>query len=101
MILNKDTEDASRWCVYDCAGTQIPYVVSFDTETCEIEMGVYAGDTLLKHKVDGEDNPIYLTFTLPGAYAEKKSEEELQQAMKEREEERAKLEQALAETKKD
>jgi uncharacterized protein (DUF2225 family) len=93
MILNKDTPEAAQWCVYDCAGTQIPYVVSFDTETCEIEIGVYAGNTLLKYTVEGEQQPIYLTFVLSGAYAKKKTEEEIKRVMEDIEKEQAKLDQ--------
>lgn len=83
MILNKDTVEAYRWCVYDCAGTIIPYVLSFDTETCQIELGINAGNTLLKHIVDGKPQHIYVTFILPGAYAVQKPEELVQQAMEE------------------
>jgi hypothetical protein len=91
MIINNTIEDAERWCVYDCAGNLIPYVVSFDTETCEIEMAVVVGGgKVLMQPYEGTIRPVYITFKLVGAYAEKKTAEELEEAKSKKQQEEEK-----------
>lgn len=82
MILSAEMPENLLYKVYDCLGHQIPYVITFDTETSEIEMAVRIGTDdngntiLLAHNFEMEDGNIkpgfFLPkFVLPGAYAEK------------------------------
>jgi len=80
MILNVETSDSYKCVVKDCLGKQITYVISFDTETCEIEMAVRIGTDdggqplFLAHKKDKEPSYFLPKFVLLGAYAEKEDE---------------------------
>ena len=84
MILTDKTKDADLYCIYDCNGTLLPYVTYFDSETCEIEMGIYTNNTLIRHPVvDPETGnevpePIFLKFVLPGATVVKRSKDEIE-----------------------
>lgn len=80
MLLTADMPESSSYTVHDFLGRKIPFVLSFDTETCEIELAIRIGT----HE-DG--NPLLLAFSHPedpnkvcfflpkfiltGAYAEK------------------------------
>lgn len=83
MLLTVDMPESAQYLVHDYAGNIIPYVVSFDTDTEEVELmirvkanvGLEVNDLrLLMQKVDKEDGmmdsaPIVVKFKLPGAYA--------------------------------
>jgi len=88
MLLTVDMPESAQYLVHDCAGNTIPYVVSFDTETEEIELMIRVKSNtgleveydptkdlrLLMQKIDKEDGtvdeaPIIVKFRLPGAYA--------------------------------
>ena len=77
MLLTSDLPDSAKYTVHDCNGHVLPYVVSFDTETGEIELHVkvHGGKPgLLMQSVVREDGaegaaPILIKFKLPGAYA--------------------------------
>ena len=40
MLITKDSTDAAQYTIHDCVGHLIPFVISFDTETQEIEMAI-------------------------------------------------------------
>lgn len=97
MLINKDTPDIAQYLIYDCAGHVLPYVISFDTETKEIEMAIRvpskkdeeqaalveekAQETeedlntqfLMQEGVDEKGEPtvnvVVIKFTLIGSYA--------------------------------
>lgn len=88
MLLNVEMPEAAQYLVHDCQGNIIPYVVSFDTETEEIEVMIKVKANvglevdydptkdlrLLMQRIDKEDGttdeaPIIVKFRLPGAYA--------------------------------
>jgi len=81
VLINIDTPDIDQYLVYDCDGHLIPYVLSFDTDSEEIEIsiGVHKKENetnhyvLLMQTVPFEDTttsaPILVKFKLPGAYA--------------------------------
>ena len=87
MLLTVDTPEYEKYLVYDCEGHLIPYVVSFDTTTEEIELSIGVqrkqderdGYCLLMHATEMEDGqivptPLIVKFKLPGAYAKKDNE---------------------------
>lgn len=87
MLLSVDTPEYDKYMVYDCEGHLIPYVVSFDTTTEEIELSVGVHRkrdekndySLLMQATEMEDGqvmptPIIVKFKLPGAYAKKDNE---------------------------
>ncbi len=77
MFLSADNKADRKVAVYDCRGNEISGVVSFDTETKEVEMIVY----LVKKDADRERNvlfrlgsngapePCIVKVTVPGSYA--------------------------------
>jgi hypothetical protein len=77
MLLTSDMPDSAKYLIHDCDGHVLPYVVSFDTETEQIELHVrIPGDKpglLMQSVVSGDGTaasaPILLKFKLPGAYA--------------------------------
>lgn len=83
MLITVESPDAHQYRIYDCEGSAIPFVVSFDTETKDIELSVRVvgkkseegGEELcmLKQLVveNGENQhaPVIIKFNLPGAYA--------------------------------
>jgi len=81
MRLRRDDPNTVKMGVFDAAGQQLPYVVSFDTETSEIEMFIKLKDEeavkdsderflyLAIADKDGELKPFAAKFVLPGAYA--------------------------------
>jgi hypothetical protein len=82
MLLSSEMPENAKYKVYDCLGHQLPYVITYDTETSEIEMAVRIGTDdkgepiFLAHNFEMEDGNIkpgfFLPkFVLPGAYAEK------------------------------
>jgi len=106
MILTKDMPDAHIYTIHDCTGKAIPYVQYFDSDTCEIEMGIpiatEKGSSLVMYlrkepsnQKEDETHPIFLRFKLPGAYIAEHTQEELEQK---KTEQREKLKQLLAET---
>ena len=87
MLLTVDTSEFEKYMIYDCDGHIIPYVVSFDTDTEEIELSVgvcrrrdeKSEYCLLMQPVEVEDgqfvsSPLIIKFKLPGAYAKKDNE---------------------------
>lgn len=86
MIVSIDTPEFEKYVVYDCDGHEIPYVVSFDTDTEEIEISIGVCRkkdeenkfVILMQSVKGDDTitsaPILVKFKLPGAYATKNGE---------------------------
>lgn len=92
MLLTVETPEVNKYHVYDCIGTLIPYVTSFDTETEEIELMIQVPkkERTLKIqeamelpvlmqsfiKEDGTKDfaPILVKFKLSGAYATKDDE---------------------------
>lgn len=71
----KKLDPSTKMGIFDAAGQQIPYVMSFDTETCEIEMLIKLrdeegeGDEKIAHLVRGEDMaPLVAKFICPGAF---------------------------------
>ena len=81
MKISSELDDAEQYKVYDCNGSMIPYVVSFDTETCELEVAIPVGfddeeDTgerrikfLQELDRQGRAREVVLLFRVPGAYA--------------------------------
>jgi len=87
MLITVDSPEAKEYLIYDSAGHKIPYVISFDTETEEIELAISVpkkddDDTicsLLMQSAKQEDGstfntPIFVKFKLCGAYALKNGE---------------------------
>lgn len=83
MIISVDTPEYEKYLVYDCSGHVIPYVISFDTDSEEIELsiGVNRKDKeegpfalLMQSVTEGDQTystPTIVKFKLPGAYATK------------------------------
>lgn len=78
MLLRRDDPNTGKMGVFDSAGQQLPYVLSFDTETQEVEMflklqdetSIPDQDERFLYLVMGEDmKPFVAKFVLPGAYA--------------------------------
>lgn len=82
MKISSELDDAEQYKVYDCNGSMIPYVVSFDTETCELEVAIPVGfeegtedqperRTKFLQELDRQGKPreVILLFRVPGAYA--------------------------------
>jgi hypothetical protein len=87
MLITVDSPEASEYLIYDSAGHKIPYVISFDTETEDIELAVSVPKKdvddntppLLMQSAAQEDGsvfntPIFVKFKLCGAYALKNGE---------------------------
>ena len=83
MLINIDIPESSQYKIYDCVGHLIPAVVSFDTETEEIEVSICchrnSTDTneicvLMQKTETDEVAPILVKFKLAGAYAMKNNE---------------------------
>ena len=74
MILNTQTPEVAHYLIYDFVGHVMGFVTSFDTDTCEIELGIsLGGGTLVTQRGDdGESAHVLVKFILPGAYAEYK-----------------------------
>lgn len=74
MLIDMQTPDVHDYLIYDFAGNVLGYVTSFDTETCEIEIGmsVGPGKILTQRGNDGEPAHVLVKFVLSGAYAEYK-----------------------------
>ena len=76
MLITRDIPDAEKYVIFDCRGSRIPYVISFDTETCEIELAVrvFSADGnvtfLSETTLDGTPSETLIKFVLRGAYAE-------------------------------
>jgi len=78
MKLDKRNPDDVKCGVFDAVGQQLPFVVSYDTETCEIEMmlklhdeePVEGTESVNFYVVFGQDKrPFVAKFVLPGSYA--------------------------------
>lgn len=83
MLLTVDLPEAEKYLVHDCDGNIVPYVMSFDTVTEEIELMIRVKAKtedekeplkVLMQKIEKEDGttasaPIAVKFKLPGAYA--------------------------------
>jgi len=87
MLLTSETPDAKDYLVYDCEGHLIPCIVSFDTETEEVELSISVMKSSeernqvvqMFQKITDADGvtksaPIFVKFRLPGAYAMKNNE---------------------------
>lgn len=63
--------------VYDCAGNVIPGVVSYDTETSEVEMAIFLlqqegasfRPILRAISKEGGSEPLIVKIRIPGSYA--------------------------------
>jgi hypothetical protein len=71
----KTLDPTTKVGVFDAAGQQIPYVFSFDTETCEVEMLIKLkdeegeGDDKIAHLLrDADLKPLRAKFVIPGSY---------------------------------
>jgi len=85
MLLSLETPEADKYLVFDCNGNIIPFVISFDTESEEIELMIPVKSPekettaiyqlLMQTRIaeDGalEHAPIAVKFKLAGAYAMK------------------------------
>ena len=85
MLLSVEIPESVKYLVHDCNGNIVPYVISFDTKTEEIELMIRVKANpedekepfrLLMQKIEKEDGtidsaPIAIKFKLPGAYARK------------------------------
>jgi len=77
MLLKRNDETASKYAVFDACGQQLPYVMSYDTETKEVEMYLKLQDEESSPNSDErylylimeEDKPFLAKFILPGSYA--------------------------------
>jgi hypothetical protein len=86
MLISVDTPEFNDYMIYDCDGHVIPYVISFDTDTEEIELSIgvcrkekeESKFVLLMQSITFEgtatSTPILVKFKLPGAYALKNGE---------------------------
>lgn len=74
MLIDMQTPDVNDYLIYDFAGNVLGFVTSFDTETCEIELGIHLNEgKLLTQRGDGgEPAHVLVKFVLQGAYAEYK-----------------------------
>jgi len=75
LIFEGQKIDPTKVGIFDAAGQILPYVVGFDTETCEIEMMIKVkdeegeGDQKLVYLVRDESlKPLIAKFVCPGAY---------------------------------
>lgn len=73
MRIECDSEKGCHYQVRDCRGLVIPYVVSYDSETKEIEMNVmgyaFDGKSRLIRSSEGErTDVITVKAFLPGSY---------------------------------
>lgn len=77
MLISLETPEADKYVIYDSSDNMIPFVVSFDTESEEIELfvPVQAQKFITASKVDADGGvthePISIKFKLSGAYATK------------------------------
>jgi len=77
MLISLETPEADKYLVWDSSGNMIPFVVSFDTESEEVELfvPVQAQKFVTAAKVNADGNvthtPISIKFKLAGAYATK------------------------------
>lgn len=87
MLLTSEIPDAKDYLVYDCEGHLIPCIVSFDTETEEVELSISVMKSSEERNqvvqmfqsitdADGvtKSAPIFVKFRLPGAYAMRNNE---------------------------
>jgi len=86
MLLTVDTPEFEKYLIYDSAGHIIPYVISFDTVTEDIELsiGVHRKaesreEYSILMQIEEDDGqtinvPVIVKFKLPGAYAKKGDE---------------------------
>ena len=74
MLIDMQTPNVSDYLIYDFAGNILGFVTSFDTNTCEIELGIHVRDGKLLTQMGegGEPAHVLVKFILPGAYAEYK-----------------------------
>jgi len=82
MLIDKNTPDLTSYRVRDCTGREIPFVVSYDTESKEITLYLAAEPfkdpesklhpiIFVPGEQQGTLNPLTVTFTLPSSYAAK------------------------------
>ena len=77
MLITNKTSEKQTVSIHDCSGSEIPGVISFDTNTKEIEMLIWLlkepgsePRPLLKTlSSDGTPSPFVARFKLIGAYA--------------------------------
>ena len=72
MLIDMNTPNVNDYLIYDFAGNVLGFVTSFDTETCEIELGIHLGEGKLvtQRGNDGKPAHVLVRFVLEGAYAE-------------------------------
>ncbi|CAB5220958.1 hypothetical protein UFOVP244_61 [uncultured Caudovirales phage] len=77
MIINYQTSENHKVAIYDCSGSEIPGVISFNTDTQETEMliwllqqaGANERPVLKTIGTNGEKTPFVAKIKIPGAYA--------------------------------